>query len=194
MQKINICAIYKGKGDVNDLESDRGIFLVTILRTILMKMVYKDKYPVIDKAMSDSNIGARKNMNIRNHIFVVNSVIHDVLRKKSNKPIDIMVLDYKQMFDSECLFECMNDLYEAGVKDDIFALIYEANRKNNVAVQTPHGISRREVFEEIVMKGGFPRPLDIQAAGGHHGEGMSGEKATSLLFQGYCPHWASGDG
>ena len=134
MQKINICAIYKGKGDVNDLESDRGIFLVTILRTILMKMVYKDKYPVIDKSMSDSNIGARKNMNIRNHIFVVNSVIHDVLRKKSNKPIDIMVLDYKQMFDSECLFECMNDLYEAGVKDDIFALIYEANRINNVAV------------------------------------------------------------
>ena len=45
---------------------------------------------------------------------MLNSVIHDVLRKKSNKPIDIM-LDYKQMFDSECLFECMNDLYEAGV-------------------------------------------------------------------------------
>ena len=159
MQNINICAIYKGKGDVNDLESDRGIFLVTILRTILMKMVYKDKYPIIDKAMSDSNIGARKQMNIRNHIYVVNSVIHDVLRKKSNKPIDIMVLDYKQMFDSECLFECMNDLYEAGVKDDMFALIYEANRVNNVAVQTPHGLSRRDKFEEIVMQGDVLAPL-----------------------------------
>ena len=159
MQNINICAIYKGKGDVNDLESDRGIFLVTILRTILMKMVYKDKYPIIDKSMSDSNIGARKQMNIRNHIFVVNSVIHDVLRKKSSKSIDIMVLDYKQMFDSECLYECMNDLYEAGVKDDIFALIYEANRVNNVAVQTPHGISRREKFEEIVMQGDVLAPL-----------------------------------
>ena len=51
-----------------------------------------------------------------------------------------MILDYKQMFDSECLFECMNDLYEAGVKDDIFALIYEANRVNRVAVQTPNGL------------------------------------------------------
>ena len=57
-------------------------------------------------------------------------MIHDILSKKSNKQIDIMVLDYKQMFDSECLFECMNDLYEAGMKDDIFALIYEANRIN----------------------------------------------------------------
>jgi hypothetical protein len=57
----------------------------------------KEKYPIIEKSMSDSNIGARKQKNIRNHIFVVNSVIHDVLSKKSNKPIDIMVLDYKQM-------------------------------------------------------------------------------------------------
>ena len=49
--------------------------------------------------MSDSYIGARKNKNIRNHIFIVNSIIHDVLSKKGKKPIDIMVLDYKQMFD-----------------------------------------------------------------------------------------------
>ena len=88
--------------------------------------------------MSDSNIGARKRKNIRNHIFVVNSIIHDVLSKKSKEPVDIMVMDYKQMFDSECLFECMNDLYEAGVTDDEFDLIYEANRENFVAVHTPN--------------------------------------------------------
>ena len=89
MQLAIICAIYKGKGDVNDLESDRGIFLVSIFRTIIMKMIYKEKYPIIEESMSDSNIGARKNKNIRNHIFVVNSVIHDILSRKSNKQIDI---------------------------------------------------------------------------------------------------------
>jgi hypothetical protein len=31
------------------------------------------------------------------------------------------------------LFQCMNDLNEAGVNDDIFALIFEANRENLVA-------------------------------------------------------------
>ena len=113
----------------------------------------KDNYPTIENAMSKSNIGARKQKNIRNHIFVVNSVIHDVLRKRSNKSIDITVLDYKQMFDSECLYECLNDLYDAGVKDDIFALIYESNRTNKVAVHTPNGLSRREEFKEIVMQG-----------------------------------------
>ena len=63
------------------------------------------------------------------------------------------------MFDSECLFECMNDLYEAGVKDDIFALIYESNRRNYVAVQTPHGLSKREEFTELVMQGDVLSPL-----------------------------------
>ena len=159
MRLANISAIYKGKGEFTDLNSDRGIFLVSLFRTILMKMIYKDKYDVIEESMSDSNIGARKKKNIRNHIFIVNSIIYDVLSKKSNEPVDIMVLDYKQMFDSECLFECLNDVYEAGVSDDIFPLLYEANKENFVAVQTPNGISRREVFREIVMQGDVLAPL-----------------------------------
>ena len=60
MRKTNICALYKGKGEITDLDSDRGIFLVFLFRTILMKMIYKDKYDTIDESMSDSNIGARK--------------------------------------------------------------------------------------------------------------------------------------
>ena len=66
MRKENICAIYKGRGQTSDLESDRGIFLVSIFRTILMTMIYNDKYDTIDKSMSDSNIAARKAKNIRN--------------------------------------------------------------------------------------------------------------------------------
>ena len=60
MRKTNICAIKKGKGEITDLDSDRGIFLVCLFRTILMTMIYKDKYDTIDESMSDSNIGARK--------------------------------------------------------------------------------------------------------------------------------------
>ena len=159
MRLANISVIYKGKGEVSDLDSDRGIFLVSTFRTILMTMIYQDKYDTIEESMSDSNIGARKGKNIRNHIFIVNSIIHDVLSKKTNDPIDIMILDYKQMFDSECLFECMNDLFEAGVVDDKFSLLYEANRENWVAVKTPNGLTRREKFYEIVMQGDVLSPL-----------------------------------
>ena len=187
MQLANICAIYKGRGDVNDLESDRGIFLVSIFRTILMKMIYKDKYSIIDNSMSDSNIGARKQKNIRNHIFVVNSIIHDVLKRKSNKPIDVMVLDYKQMFDSECLYECMNDVYEAGVEDDTFVLMSEANRRSLVAVKTPHGISRRELFEDIVMQGDVLAPLISSLQVDTMGKECLEQKKHLYLFKGIVP-------
>ena len=118
-------------------------FIVSILRTILMKLIYADKYGVIDRSMSDSNIGARKWKNVRNHIFFVNSILYDVLSSTSKDPIDIMVLDYKQMFDSECLYECLNYVFEAGVDDDYFPLLYEANKDTFVAVQTPGGLSKR---------------------------------------------------
>ena len=113
---------------------------------------YHDKYEVIENSMSDSNIGARKKKNIRNHIFVVNSIIYDVLSSKSKKPIDIMVLDYKQMFDSECLFECMNDVYEAGVDDDYFVMMYEANRENLWQLKHPLESQEENPFMRLLCK------------------------------------------
>ena len=127
MEFAGITSIYKGKGEKIDIENDRGIFIVTILRSIFMKLLYNDNYDIIDINMSDSNIGARKGKSVRNHIFIINGVIHEVLSNKKAHPIDIEVLDFKQCFDSLWLEECMNDLFEAGIDDDNLALIYEAN-------------------------------------------------------------------
>ena len=74
-----------------------------------MKLIYMDEYEVIDNSMSDSQIGARKGKNIRNHIWMVNGVISDVLSRKTKKPIDIQIFDYRQCFDSLWLEECLND-------------------------------------------------------------------------------------
>ena len=111
-QWANISSIYKGKGDKLDLTNDRGIFLVTIIRSILMKMIYHDKYDILDQNMSDSNVGARRGKNIRNHIFIINGIINDVLSSKAKKSIDIQILDYKQCFDAMWLEETLNHLYE----------------------------------------------------------------------------------
>ena len=92
-----------------DLQNDRGIFIRNMFRNIIMKMVYKEKYYQVDGNMSDSNVGARKDKNIRNHICVINGIINEIINNK-NLSIDIEVLDYKQCFDSMWLQETMNDL------------------------------------------------------------------------------------
>ena len=158
MRLANICSIYKGRGERMLLESDRGIFIVNCFRNILMKMVYQDKYEIVDKSMSDSNVGARKKKSIRNHIFVINAVINEAIRNKSRN-IDILIKDYRQCFDSMWLKECINDLYESGVTDNNLNMIFEANRLNKVAVNTPAGITAREEIEEIVLQGEVFGPL-----------------------------------
>ena len=80
MQLANITTIYKSKGSRLELENDRGIFLLTIFRKILDKLTYMDKYPELDISMSDSNIGARRNKNIRNHLFIIHGIINSVIQ------------------------------------------------------------------------------------------------------------------
>ena len=64
LQFANITTIYKKKGSRQDLNNDRGIFVVSVMRMILDGLIYDEKYPDVDMNMSDSNIGARKNRNI----------------------------------------------------------------------------------------------------------------------------------
>ena len=82
--------------------------------------------------MSDSNVGGRKRKNIRNHIFIVNRVINEALKKKTN--VDIEILDYRQCFDGMWLDETINDMFEAGLVNDNLNLIYKLNEKNKVLI------------------------------------------------------------
>jgi hypothetical protein len=65
MEIDNIISIYKGKGEKIDLTNDRGIFIVSTLRSILMKLLYNDNYDILEMNMSDSNIGAIKGKSVR---------------------------------------------------------------------------------------------------------------------------------
>ena len=89
--------------------------------------------------MSDSQVGARPRRGIRNHLFVINSILHSVKKKEGN-PIDIEMIDIRKCFVSLWLEDCINHLYEAGIQDDKLSLIYEGNTKNEVAIQTPVGL------------------------------------------------------
>ena len=124
-----------------------------------MKLLYNDNYDFLEMNMSESNIGARKGRSVRNHIFILNGIIHDILANKNAKPIDIQVLDYRQCFDSLWLEEVMNDLFEAGIDDDNFALIFEANKNVNVAIKTPNGLTERENIKNIVLQGDVFGPV-----------------------------------
>ena len=161
MQLTNISTIYKNKGSRFDLVNDRGIFNMVTFRKIVDRLIYNDKYAVIDENMSDSNVGGRKGRNIRNHLFIVYGVINSVTNNES-PPIDIQLYDMKQCFDAMWLEESMNDLCDTIPEkdwDDKLAMIYQSNSKNLVAVKTPFGLTERTQIDEIVTQGGVWGPI-----------------------------------
>ena len=51
------------------------------------------------------------------------------------------------------LEEVINDMYETGVKDDNLVLLYKANEKNKVTIQTPGGETEEISLEKIILQG-----------------------------------------
>ena len=76
LELCNITSIWKKKGPRNLFQSYRGIFRVTVFRNILDRLIYNDEYQMLDKYLSDCNVGARKARNVRDNIFVINATMN----------------------------------------------------------------------------------------------------------------------
>ena len=112
--------------------------------------------------MSDSNIGARKEQNIKNHLFVLYGVINHIL-KEDKGSIDICIYDIKKCFDALWIEDVLNDLHDSLPKEkqnDKLALVYEACRNNFVAIKTPVGLTQRTNLQNIVTQGGTFGPIE----------------------------------
>ena len=153
-QQSNISSFWKKKGEKSDLDNDRGVFNVTKIRSILDKMIYNDIYDIVDSNMSSSNIGARKHRNIRDHLFVINGIINDVINNKEANDIDVQIYDVAKCFDKLEFTNTANDLFNAGVQNDKFVIIANSNEKCNVAVKTPWGAkTKRTILNKIELQG-----------------------------------------
>ena len=155
----NISSFHKHKGSKNDMNNERGVFNVVKIRTIFDKLILNDKYDIIDRSMSCSNIGARKGRNIRDHLFVINGILNEAMQDKK-KNLDIQIVDIEKCFDKMSYKETANDLYESGVQDDKFLLMAKSNEKCKVAVKTPWGsLSKRVEMNQIEMQGTVLAPI-----------------------------------
>ena len=148
----NISSIYKQKGPIDQFSSYRGIFRVQAIRNILELLLYYDEYPKIDSNLTDSNVGCRKNRNIRDNIFVLQAILNDT-RNGSKQQIDISVYDIEKCFDSLWVQDCINDIYDAGVQTDKLNVLHMLNQNAKVAVKTSSGLTQRESISNIIMQG-----------------------------------------
>ena len=60
---LNFCNIttVPKTGSIVEPENERGIFGVPLVQSILMRLIYNEKFSTIDKNMSDCQMGAIRN-------------------------------------------------------------------------------------------------------------------------------------
>ena len=152
LELCNISSIWKQKKSKNEFDSYRGIFRLTVFRSILDRLIYNDEYKNIVRNLTDANVGARKNRNIKDNIFVMNAIFNS-MSKDNGENLDCQVYDVETCFDALWLHEVVNCLYDAGLKNDKLTLLFLENNNANVAVKSNGGLSRRVNIKDIIMQG-----------------------------------------
>ena len=94
LTKCNITSLHKKKAK-NDFENYRGIFRITVLRSILDRLMYNESYDIIDGSLTDANVGARKERSCRDNLFVIGAVSNSVINGES-RPIQVQSVDIKK--------------------------------------------------------------------------------------------------
>ena len=62
---------------------------MTVLRSIVDKLVYNDFYELIDNNMSYSTVGGRRNRSTRDNLFFVYGIINNAINHKLNVDLDL---------------------------------------------------------------------------------------------------------
>ena len=153
----NITSIFKNKGSKQDLNNDRGIFTVSCLRSIIDKLIYNKFYETIDTNMSDANVGGRQKRSFRDNLFIVYGIINNAIQNQIN--LDVSLYDIEKCFDAQWHSETMNDLWDVGLRGDKFALVSELNRKCDIAIKTPVGLTQRFEMKDVEMQGTVMGPI-----------------------------------
>ena len=69
--------------------------------------------------------------------YTLNCIMSDVTSSIKKTPVDLNIMDFKQMFDNEELPSLLSAFYDFSVKNDMLGLLYQANQNVTFAVKPP---------------------------------------------------------
>ena len=137
------CINSREKSSQFNIEDERGISLITVFKKALENLLFKEFREDIDKNMSESNIGARKRRNMKDHLVIVHGIVSSVV-KEQKESIDIQVFDVQKAFDSIWMEDSLNEMYDTineENRNEKLALVYLMNKENHLGIRTSFGLT-----------------------------------------------------
>ena len=155
--KTWITTIKKKKGSFKKLKNYRDIFLVLILSIIFEKLLKNRINKLLQQNISKFQNGGMKGKGVVDSLFILRAMVNHA--KYLNKELLITFYDIEKYFDSLWLEDCINSLWDLGVKDDTLFLIYLMNTKASVTIKTPMGDTYPLILSNLVKQGTVLGPL-----------------------------------
>ena len=148
--EVIVTTIFKNKGTKKNPKYYRGVFLACVLYKIFEKII-KQRIKMNLEKIDLSQAGGRNNKSPADSVFILNAVKDHALYL--NCPLYITFYDYTTCFDSLWLEDSMISLWNLGIQDRLFNLIYLMNEKCNIVVRTAHGTTSSIDCPKIVKQG-----------------------------------------
>ena len=147
---IIVATIFKNKGSKKLTKYYRGVFLACVIYKIFEKLV-KQRVSGNLERIDLSQAGARINKGPGDSMFVFYATKDHALYL--NSPLYVTFYDYTTCFDSLWLEDSMLSLWNLGIQDKLFNLIFILNQNCNIVVKTAHGTTSPTTCPNIVKQG-----------------------------------------
>ena len=152
-----IRTLKKKKGTSKKLDNYRGIFIVPILSIIFEKLLKNRLSNTLEENISKFQNGGMKGKGVLDNLFIIRGIINHA--KYLGKELWLTFYDIEKCFDSLWLEDCINSLWDMGVRNDILSLIYLMNKEARVTVKTPVGDTDPILLTNLVKQGTVLGPV-----------------------------------
>ena len=161
LYKVEIKSIYKGKGDIGNLENHRGIFLNSNITKLIEKIILLRGTEIIENNTSQYQAGGRSNYSTGEQVFILRSIIDKC--NYFNQPIFLQFIDLKKAFDKMVIKNILQNLWEIGIRGKIWRMIHKINEKAIIRIKMNSGTTTDEFTTGEILKQGSVLAANLAA-------------------------------
>ena len=142
--------VWKGKGDREAMENQRGITVSSAIGTIAEEIVFNRVTSTIQ--FTQSQAGGRKGGSTADHVFILKNTM--ALAKKQRRNLIITFYDVAKAYDKADMDNMLFCLNKAGVNGKLWRLVRSLNDGLSAQIKTKAGLTRKIKRETGGKQGG----------------------------------------
>ena len=133
-----ITSIWKGKGDREKMDNQRGVTVSSGVGTIPEEILTQRLMKTIE--FSQAQAGGRKGGSTTDHIFIIKGLINLAIEKGDD--LIVTFFDIKKAYDRADMGDMLHIIHEQGFRGKVWRLTKSANENLTARVKTKAGITR----------------------------------------------------